>query len=312
MERSDLIKEGSKFLAVYLLLVFLTLFVPLVSLFTIFLLPIPFIVFTYKHGLKPGILLGLISFFLIFIITPLSLPITVSFAAGGIVMGELYRRNKNAFGVLLGGSLAFIAALILNYIGTIVLLNTNPIEVIQDLFRESLELSEQMLGTIGQQDQQTLEVASTFIDQLVYTAPSIFIILGIGYAFIIQLLASFIMRKLKYNINRFPPFREWSFPRAFIWYYLITYIILIIGVEEGTALFIVVSNLTPILEVVMVIQGLAFIFFFFHLKKRSKVIPIVITIISFLFPFMLHLIRILGIIDLGFELRKRLKSNSEK
>lgn len=309
MERSDHIKEGARYLGIYLLLVFTTLFIPVISLLSIFLLPIPFILYTNKHGLKSGAVLGLISFVLIFLITPLALPITISFVVGGIVIGELYRRKKHAFGVLVGGSLSFIGALILNYIGSIVLLNTNPVEVIQDMFRESLETSEQMLSAIGQQDQQALELVNVFIDQLTYTAPSILMILGVAYAFIVQWLGSKIMKYLKHEYSPFPPFREWQFPRAFIWYYLITYIILLVGVEEGTTLFIVISNLTPILEIVMIIQGLSFVFFFFHMKNRTRVIPIVITILSFLLPFLLHLIRILGIIDLGFELRKRIKSN---
>lgn len=309
MERNDYIKEGAKFLAIYLLLVFITLFIPVISLLTIFLLPVPFILFTNKHGLKSGAVLGAVSFVLIFLITPLSLPITVSFAIGGIVIGELYRRKKHAFEVLLGGALSFIGALILNYIGSIVLLNTNPVQVIQELFMESLETSEQMLSLVGQQDQQALEIVEVFINQLSYTAPSIIILLGTAYAFIVQWLGSRTMKYLNYDYTPFPPFREWQFPKAFIWYYLITYVILLIGVEEGTPLFIVTSNLTPILEAVMIIQGLSFVFFFFHLKNRTKVIPIVITIISFLLPFLLHLIRILGIIDLGFELRKRMKSN---
>ncbi|MFA9556261.1 YybS family protein [Evansella sp. AB-rgal1] len=308
MENTKRIKDGLKFLSIYILLIILLILVPFMGTLTLILLPIPFILYTNKHGLKPGIVLGLLSFFLLFIITPLALPFTISFVAGGIVIGELYRRKKEAFAVLLGGSLAFIAALILNYLGSILILQVNPVEVIQELLNESVELSEQMLSFVGQTDENVLESATLFINELPYIAPVIMIILGIGFAFIVQWIASLFMRRWDYEVSLFLPFREWTFPRVFIWYYLIAYILLLIGAEKGTAMYTVIANLTPLLDFVMIIQGFSFIFYYFHMKGKSKVLPILILIISFVLPFLIYLVRILGIIDIGFELRKRMNS----
>ncbi|MDG5789422.1 YybS family protein [Evansella sp. AB-P1] len=308
MERSKQLKEGMKFIAIYILLILLTLFVPFIGLFLMLTLPIPFVIYTCKHGLKQGIILGLIAFFLLFIITPLSLPLTLTFVATGIVIGELYRRKKDAFGVLLGGSLSFIAALILNYIGSIVIFNLNLVEIIQDLIRDSIVISEQMLDFVGQNEEVLVENAYAFIDEIPFITPMIIIVTGISIAFLVQWLSSLFLRQLDYEIALFPPFREWSFPRAFIWYYLFTYIIMLIGTEHGSTMYIVIANLAPILEIVMIIQGFSFIFFYFHSKGKSKAMPIIIVVLTFLLPFMLYIIRILGIIDLGFELRKRLNS----
>lgn len=301
-----MLQDGVKNLAIFFLFIFVTLFIPLLGLFSIFLLPIPFIVFTKNYGYKSGIVLGIIAFLLMFIITPLSLPIIVSFVAGGIVVGELYKRNFKAFPVLLGGALTYIAALILNYIGSIVLLDINPITSIQNVLKESVEISREMFTAIGQEGELALEAAHIFINHLSYIAPTIIIVIGVCYAFITQVISYFVLRWLKESVSFFPPLREWSFPKAFIWYYLFTYLFILFGFEEGSPLHIVLANFSPILECVMIIQGFAFIFYYFFYKKKSTAIPIVLLFVSFVFPILLQIVIILGIIDLGFDLRKRL------
>jgi uncharacterized protein YybS (DUF2232 family) len=47
-------------------------------------------------------------------------------------------------------------------------------------------------------------------------------------------------------------------------------------------------------------------FYFFSKKGISKAVSITVAIVSFLIPIFLYIIAILGIIDLGFDLRKKL------
>jgi uncharacterized protein YybS (DUF2232 family) len=57
----------------------------------------------------------------------------------------------------------------------------------------------------------------------------------------------------------------------------------------------------------MLLQGLSFVAYFTHIKKFPKAFLIIAVILTFLLPFVLYIVRILGIIDLGFNLRKRLE-----
>ncbi|SDZ65275.1 Uncharacterized conserved protein YybS, DUF2232 family [Evansella caseinilytica] len=311
MDRSQVIKDGVIYTAVYLLLLFLTLLLPAVGMLTMLLLPVPFILFTTKHGYKAGIVIVLTGFFLLFLFFgPISLPLTLSFVAPGIVIGELHKRKKSAFGVLLGGGLSFVTVIILNYIGSIVLRGINPVQVLQDAVRESVQKTGEILQMFGQQSDDVLELTYAFIDELAIIAPVLMMILGIGYAFLVQLIAGAFMTRTKQDIHTFPPLRTWSFPKAFVWYYAATYILVLIGPEAGTALYTVLANLRPILEIIMIIQGFAFIFFFFYTRGKNIAIPVIIMIVSILLPFLLHIVRIFGIIDLGFDLRKRLNSQN--
>ena len=76
--------------------------------------------------------------------------------------------------------------------------------------------------------------------------------------------------------------------------------------EKGTYWFWVISNLSFILQMLMVLQGVAFVFYLTHVKGYPKAVPIIVIVLMFLLPFILYIVRILGIIDLGFDLRKRL------
>jgi uncharacterized protein YybS (DUF2232 family) len=62
--------------------------------------------------------------------------------------------------------------------------------------------------------------------------------------------------------------------------------------------------MTYILQFILILQGYTFIFYFCDQKGISKAISITIAIVAFLVPIFLYIIGILGIIDLGFDLRK--------
>jgi uncharacterized protein YybS (DUF2232 family) len=57
----------------------------------------------------------------------------------------------------------------------------------------------------------------------------------------------------------------------------------------------------------MIIQGLSLVFYYAHAKRMGKALPIIAVVFAVLIPVVLYIIRILGIIDLGFDLRSRFK-----
>ncbi|TMW72023.1 YybS family protein [Alteribacter natronophilus] len=308
MKEKNPLRDGSIYLGIYIGLILISLFVPVMGLLSLVLLPVPFIIFTKRHGLGAGTFLLTVSFVILLILAlPLAVVTTITFAASGVVIGELYRRGKDAFTVLLGGSLTFTAALLLNFAGSVTILDIHPVYALQNVLRESMETTEEMMGIFGDQG-DALGEAMAVIENLPLLTPALIIFIGVGLAFTTQWLGSLVIRKMKEEVSTFPPLREWSFPKAFIWYYLLMIIVTLIGVEAGTAVDTVLQNLRPILETVMIIQGFAFIFYFFHSKKITMALPVMILIGALVFPFILYLVRILGIIDLGFDLRKRLDS----
>ncbi|OIJ17017.1 hypothetical protein BKP37_00185 [Anaerobacillus alkalilacustris] len=310
MKNTKVMTEGAIFAAIFALIAFTTVILPILGSILIWILPLPFIIYTLRNGWKPGLLLFFVASFVSFIIGgPLLIFSAIFFGSGGLVVGELFRRKKSAFTVLLGGSLAYIVNLLFYFILSILIFDIHPVRATQELMIESINAAEAMLLALGQDPSAQLAHLVDFTNQLIVLAPSIIISTGAFYALFIQLISYAVLKRIGMKVPKFKPFREWSFPKSFLWYYLVASILMIIGLQEGTALHIVMWNLFPLLEIVMTIQGLAVVFYYCYAKRLNKSIPIIIIIITIIAPFLLYIYRILGIIDLGFELRKRMKNS---
>src|SRR5690606_27766801 len=98
MKKSTILKEGALFSGFYIILFLITVFVPGIGTVTMFLLPIPVVLYSFRYGLKPS----LIMFFVILILTALfatvlSLPITILAGLGGIVIGLCLHYKKSVY-----------------------------------------------------------------------------------------------------------------------------------------------------------------------------------------------------------------------
>ncbi|HHY22534.1 MAG TPA: DUF2232 domain-containing protein [Bacilli bacterium] len=313
MKNTRVLTEGALMAALFTLILILSVFVPFIGLITLFLLPFPIIIYVLRHGIKPGLLLLTVVLSVSFFVGGLEgLPLAWFVGVGGLVVGELYRRKKSGFAVLLGGSLAYIVNFLLLFIGSIILLGINPIEVSQQIMRESVDTAEQLLISFGQESSEQLEQFESMIELLGKMTAMLIIFTGVMYALISQLIANVFLTRLGFQSSKLPPIREWSFPKSFLWYYLIVSILMIMGMgNDSSALSLVLLNLFPLLEVIMAIQGFAVIFYWSYQKKVTIVVPIMAVVFGLILPIFLYIVRILGIIDLGFDLRKKL-SNDKK
>ncbi len=304
--------EGAVLSGVFIVMLLLSIFVPFLITILMWFLPLPFIVFAVRHGLKPGFIMFAVTILLSGIIGGvIGLPHALLAGAGGLTAGELIRRQKEALFVLAGSSIAYIGVLVLLYAGSILILDIDPINAMQDVMRQSTQQAESMLGALGQEPSENLEIWEEMINQIGYLGPVLIVFTGVVYGLITQLAAHMVLQRIKVSVEPFPPLREWNFPRSLLWYYLITSIIFFIGTEEGTALYVVMWNLFPLLETAMALQGFTVVFYYCYVKSIHKVFPIILLISGLFLPFVLLLARILGIIDLGFQLKKRLKPDTK-
>ncbi|WP_070120025.1 YybS family protein [Bacillus marinisedimentorum] len=309
MKSTRVLTEGAVLLAIYAVLLGLSLYLPVVGPFLIVMLPVPFVVYVVRHDLKAGIFFGLLALVITALIgTVLSLPATFLFGSAGLVMGYLYKKEQSAFSVLIGGTLAYIAGLVLTYALSTLLFNLNPIEEVKMTLEGSMEMTEGMLSSLGQDAEEQMEMLKESFELMQYLLPTVIVTLGIILAVLTQSVSSMVLKRLKYSPSVWPPFREWRFPRSLIWYYLLAAVLMMVGLETGSAVYVAVLNVYMLLQFIITVQGFSFIFFYFHAKNMSKGVPIVIVIFSFLLPaILLYLVRILGIIDLGFDLRKKFR-----
>lgn len=303
------ITEGALLLAVFTIILLMSLYLPLLGTMASFALPIPFIYYTAKYNWKYGLFLFLGSLGISIIVGSIfALPVVVVYGLTGIVIGWFIYGKKDRTALFIGATLTFLLNVVIQFAISVIFLEINVFEEILQVINKSIEITTTTLNAFEQNiNEEVFDLLHQFSDLLIVLLPSLLVIASLISVFIIQMIAFPIIKKFGIEVPNAKPFHELSLPKSLIWYYLVILLISIfVPIEEKTFLYSVITNFLFILQMAMIFQGITFVFFYFHHLNTSKTTPIIITIVCFLFPIFLQILRILGIIDLGFDLRSRL------
>jgi len=302
------LKYGSILSLLFLLILAISVYTAF-GFITIFFVIIPFIIFGNLFELKKGIVMVLINILLAVILGGIVGYFIGLFAGSvGLTMGFLYKKG-NALTAYVGG----ILMAIVNFIVLLAVVNgfydINIAEYLQQLLAASIDSSQEILNLFGDQNQTEFIVNSykSFYENIGEFLPLLFILYAVFTVSLNHFVVVRIMKKLGVNIPRFPAIKNWRFPKSIIFYYLIVVLIMMYDpLYEIYTLKLIAINLYPLLQIILILQGISFIFFYGEQKKWGKKIK-VITIFALFIPILLQLIQMIGIIDMGFNLRKKLK-----
>jgi uncharacterized protein YybS (DUF2232 family) len=300
--------EGAILLAAFAVLLLLTIYVPFLGMIVNLFLAVPFMLFAAKNDGKSIVVFIIASLLLSFIVgTIMSLPLTLAYGTTGVVIGYLIQKQKNMGVLFITGSLVFLINLIIMYVASIVLFKVDMITEMIDMMRESLNVSADLLKNFGntQDSEKVLEQFNNGLNLIKTLIPTLFVLSSLFIVMIMQLISFPIIKRFGVKVEKWKSFKEISLPKSLLYYFLLTLLVsMLMNPEEGTFWYMAIINMTYILQFMIVLQGYTFIFYYFDKKGFSKAISITIAIVAFLIPIFLYIIGILGIIDLGFDLRK--------
>jgi uncharacterized protein YybS (DUF2232 family) len=302
--------EGAILLAAFAVLLLLTIYVPLLGMIVNLFLAVPFMLFAAKNDGKSIFVFIIASLLLSFIVgSIMSLPLTLAYGTTGVVIGYLIQRQKNMGVLFIAGTLVFLVNLIIIYASSIVLFKVDMITEMIEMMRESLDVSTDLLKNFGnaQDSEKVLEQFNNGLNLIKTLIPTLFVLSSFLIVFIMQLVSFPIIKRFGVKVEKWKSFKDISLPKSILYYFLLTLILnMFMNPEEGTFWYMAIINMTYILQFLMVLQGYTFIFYYLDQKGISKAISITIAIVAFLVPIFLYIVGILGIIDLGFDLRKGL------
>lgn len=301
--------EGAILLAIFTVLLLITLYIPGLGLVVNFFLAVPFMMFSAKHDWKSASVFTIAALILSLIVgTFLAIPIALTYGVTGVVIGLMIGKGKSRLAIYVAGSLVFLANTIIQYAIAVALFNMNMIEEFLVTFKESIDTSVSMLENMGQTvDESMIEQFESTITLMETLMPTMFVMASFMIVFLIQLLSFPILKRFGVKVKQWLPFREMSLPKSLLWYYLLSLIAsMFVQPEVGSYWHWALTNLLFVLQFLMLVQGFTFIAYYSHQKGYPKAILVVSIILSFLIPLILYIVRILGIIDLGFDLRRRL------
>ncbi|PRT04166.1 DUF2232 domain-containing protein [Bacillus wiedmannii] len=309
MKNTKFITEGAALLAIYAMLLLISMYVPILGTVVTFALPLPFILLTIRYRLSNAFVIFTAALFITVIVSqPMNLVKTTMFGLIGIVLGYMYKKQKKPVEILMAGTLAYLIGIMLIYVASIKFFNIDLMKQMQNMLNESMAQSEKIVTAAGMPiSKEQKELFAQFNDVLQTLFPSVLVMVSVCFSWITVMISGSVLRKLKHDVKPWPKFKDIQLPKSIVWYYVI-FILLstFIKVEPTSYLHMVFSNLYVIFALLLVLQGLTFIAFLAHSKGFTKGVPIISFIVCMFIPMLFPLVTILGIIDLGISLRSKI------
>ncbi|WP_085993804.1 YybS family protein [Oceanobacillus senegalensis] len=313
MNQSKMLKDGIVLLIIFMILLFITISIPVLPMISIFLLPLPFVIFAARYNWKSSLLMLMVAMVITAMISVFLIIIPAVMGFAGIMIGSAIYKGLSSYETLARGTFGFIIGLLSLFVISQSIFQVSWTEDLQRGVSESMEMSSSVLDEFGLESQAQLEEFEEMMQQqinyLIDIFPVFLVVSALILAFITQWISYKILNQLEKMDLVFPPFRTLRIPSVFLWIYLVVLILSFVEPNTGSALYVVIQNVLVMVSILLTIQGFSFIFFYSHHKHLSKAIPILSIILAILLPFLISLIRIIGIIDIGFKMRDRLIQN---
>ncbi|MFW0912334.1 YybS family protein [Bacillus altitudinis] len=313
MKQTKALVEGAIMISIFAVMTLFYLYVPLLSIIFFMAAPIPIILYTIRHGLKKGIAAGAIGIVISFLIGSinglLSAPMLI---AVGVGMGVFYSRRQPGQAIITG-ALIYLFSFLIYFVVSVQLFQVDILGVAKESIDQIMPMVESTLKQSGASDQDIAKQLKQF-RELQGTALNSLPVALLIFVTLMSFVNHWFVRPL---IKRFVPdmpalkkFKDMRLPKSMVWYYLLTLLLMLIQPEKGSFLSLVQTSAFQILFILVLIQGFSFIFYYCHEKNISKVVPIFAVVLTILFPPIGVIVRIIGIADIGFDLREKVKTNN--
>ena len=313
MKQTKALVEGAIMISIFAVMTLFYLYVPLLAIIFFMAAPIPIILYTIRHGLKKGIAAGAIGIVISFLIGSinglLSAPMLI---AVGVGMGVFYSRRQPGQAIITG-ALIYLFSFLIYFVVSVQLFQVDILGVAKESIDQIMPMVESTLKQSGASDQDIAKQLKQF-RELQGTALNSLPVALLIFVTLMSFVNHWFVRPL---IKRFVPdmpalkkFKDMRLPKSMVWYYLLTLLLMLIQPEKGSFLSLVQTSAFQILFILVLIQGFSFIFYYCHEKNISKVVPIFAVVLTILFPPIGVIVRIIGIADIGFDLREKVKTNN--
>ncbi|MEK5499412.1 YybS family protein [Bacillus sp. FSL M8-0077] len=313
MKQTKALVEGAIMISIFAVMTLFYLYVPLLSIIFFMAAPIPIILYTIRHGLKKGIAAGAIGIVISFLIGSinglLSAPMLI---AVGIGMGVFYSRRQPGQAIIMG-ALIYLFSFLIYFVVSVQLFQVDILGVAKESIDQIMPMVKSTLKQSGASDQDIAKQLKQFRemqDTGLNSLPVALLIFVTLMSFVNHWFVRPLIKRFVPDMPALKKFKDMRLPKSMVWYYLLTLLLMLIQPEKGSFLSLVQTSAFQILFILVLIQGFSFIFYYCHEKNISKVVPIFAVVLTILFPPIGVIVRIIGIADIGFDLREKVKTNN--
>ncbi len=287
------------------------LYVPLLSIIFFLAAPIPIILYTIRHGLKKGIVAGAIGIVISFLIGSINGLMTAPILiAVGLGMGVFYSRRQPG-NAIIAGALIYIFSFLISFVVSVQLLQIDIMNIGKESIEQMMPMVENTLKQSGSSQKEIAKQLKQFKelqDTALNALPVALLITATLMTFVNHWFVRPLIKRFVSDMPVLKKFKDMRLPKSMVWYYLLTLLLMLIQTEKGSFLWLVQTSAFQILFILVLIQGFSFIFYYCHEKGISKAVPIFAIVLGVLFAPVGVIVRIIGIADIGFDLREKVKN----
>lgn len=296
------ITYGAMMIAMFVILLAISFYIPLVGSIVLFFIPLPIILYRLRYDRISALLVMLVGFVLsLFIGGIASLPFAIALGLLGFIIGDTMSTNKSKFYTFMASGLTFLVIMIFTYVSIVLFLGINLIEELMTVIRETQGQMTSLLVSFGNTDGDINKQMEDMFLLYETAIPSSFIIAAFSFSFIVVVLNSIIVNRVGHNVPKFSPFREMKLPSITVWVFLVILALpFIANVDQGTTLNLTYVNASVIFRFLFLIQGISLIHYFMFKMKLPTWALVMSTILAVMLS---PATTILGILDSGMRIR---------
>ncbi|MFB7159080.1 MULTISPECIES: YybS family protein [unclassified Lysinibacillus] len=303
--------QGSMMVAIFTILMLISAYVPFIFIVGLLFAPLPIAWYSANYKRSSSILVAVVGCILTTLTSGITmLPFAFILALVGIVIGSAINQKKSKLYLFMSSGVAVLLSMAIVYVAYVQFAGINIIAMSTDLLRENYEQSNELTKTVTGQVMFQQEQIDAMLKTIELTIPATVTISAFMAAFIIIAVNLPVLKRLGLDVPKFAPFQNMRLPRSILWYYMIVLCInLFMRPEFGSTLEIIVLNVSSILWMLLILQGISFIHYFISKKEMPNVVKWIATLIALPLS---SIIILLGIVDLGFDLRSLVKGKTKE
>lgn len=303
--------HGAMMIAIFAILIAIAYYVPIISLVATLFAPLPIAWYSAKYDRASSIILGVLGCIVTFFFGGIViLPFSMIFAVCGAVMGDALRTGKSKAYLFMATGISLLITFAIQYIISVKLFNMDFIKESFQLMRDSYMQSFQFAENLTGETPITEEVLNLMFQQMEIAIPATVTLAVFFMAFLLISIYLPILKRLGIAVPKFSAFKDLRLPRTILWIYLIVLSIqLFVRPELGTSLYIIILNFSMVLWVLLTIQGISFLHFVLDAYKAPKFLKGLATVLSI--P-LYNFVMLIGILDLGFDIRSYVSGKIRK
>lgn len=303
--------QGAMMVAIFTILLAITVNVPIISIVASLFAPLPIAWYSATYARKMSILVTVVAVLLSFFIGGILIaPIALVLAAAGFVIGDGLRLKKSKIYLFISTSVVLLCTFAVEYLISLRLFEFDLIQDSLKMMKESYMASLEFVESTTGQSPLTDEALAEMFSMVEMTIPAS-VTMAMMFLSIIFITVNFpLLKRFGIEVPKFAAFKNLRLPRAVLWYYLIVLSInLFVRPEMGTTLHMIMLNISMILWVLLTIQGLAFIFYVLDVYQSPPFLKVVTVFMAIpLYSFVI----LIGILDLGFNMREYINNKTQK